>query len=152
MPLTAEELVQYYAFQKARHTEVPEGDVLIVGADTVVWKDRIMGKPKDEAEALAMMRSLSGATHLVLTGVCLFLPDRGIAHCFREISEVTFTPLSEDFLSAYVKTEEPYDKAGAYAIQEWIGHAGITRIDGSYFNVMGLPIHRVYEALQQHRP
>lgn len=144
MELTAAELVQYYAFQKARHAEAPEGDVLVVGADTVVWKDRIMGKPVDEEEALSMMRSLSGTTHLVLTGVCLHLPATGITRCFKEVSEVSFAPLSEAFLTAYVKTKEPYDKAGAYAIQGTLGQY-LTGLTGDRTNVIGFPMERFKE-------
>ena len=138
------------------HRPLREGEILLT-ADTMVIlpatpgrPGEILGKPRDREDAFRMLRDLSGREHHVSTGVTL--RDVHGMQTFTDTTRVWFKELSEAEIAYYVDTYRPYDKAGAYGVQEWIGHAGITRIDGSYFNVMGLPIHRVYEALQQHRP
>lgn len=124
-----------------------EGEVLLT-ADTVVILDgRILGKPADEAEARVMLRRLSGRTHTVVTGVTLSTPSRRIS--FSESTMVRFDPMTDAEIDLYVDTFRPLDKAGAYGIQEWIGAVGIKGIDGSFYNVMGLPVHAVYTRLVQ---
>lgn len=123
-------------------------DEIIITADTVVIVgDEILGKPVDEADAHRMLRLLSGRTHQVTTGVCIVAKEW--ERRFAVTTDVTFKTLSDEEIRYYVDTFKPFDKAGAYAIQEWIGYAGITRIEGSYFNVVGFPVQRVYEALRR---
>ena len=104
-----------------------------------------MGKPVDDADAKRMLRELSGKTHQVITGVCLTTQKK--QHSFSVTTDVTFKELSDDEIDYYVSNYHPLDKAGAYGIQEWIGYIGVTSLQGSYFNVMGLPVQRIYEAL-----
>ena len=126
--------------------DVPEYEILIT-ADTLVMVDNtILGKPKDEKEAFDMLRLLSNKTHTVATGVCVKTSDKSIS--FTDVTEVCFKELSDEEINYYVSQFKPFDKAGSYGIQEWIGYIGITSIKGSYFNVMGLPVHRVYENIQ----
>ena len=134
------------------HRPLQEGEILIT-ADTMVIlppqgerPGEILGKPKDRADALRMLRDLSGRAHHVTTAVTLRSLSR--EETFDVTTQVWFKPLTEEEIAYYVDTYKPYDKAGAYAIQEWIGHVGITRIEGSYFNVVGFPVQRVYEKLQ----
>jgi septum formation protein len=123
------------------------GEVLIT-ADTVVWLDgRVMGKPHDEAEAEAMLTALAGRTHQVYTAVCLRWQQG--SRRFVCGTDVTFAPLKPEQIHYYVQHYRPLDKAGAYGIQEWIGYVGVQRIEGSYFNVMGLPVQRLYTELQR---
>lgn len=135
------------------HRPLKENEILIT-ADTMVIlppaggkPGEILGKPKDREDACRMLRDLSGREHHVTTAVTL--RDANHEETFDVTTEVWFKPLSEEEISYYVDTYKPFDKAGAYAIQEWIGHIGITRIEGSYFNVVGFPVQRVYEALQR---
>jgi len=127
------------------HRELAPREVLIT-ADTLVFLDeRILGKPHDAEEARQMLRSLSGRTHTVTTGVALRTRER--IHCFSDTTEVDFKPLTEAEIAYYIEKYRPFDKAGAYGVQEWIGYTGITGIRGSYFNVMGLPVQRLYTEL-----
>ena len=135
------------------HRPLQEGEILIT-ADTMVIlpplgdsPGEILGKPKDRADAVRMLRDLSGRKHHVTTAVTLRSLSR--EETFDVTTEVWFKALSEEVIDYYVVSFRPYDKAGAYAIQDWIGHVGITRIEGSYFNVVGFPVQRVYEALQR---
>lgn len=122
-----------------------DGEVLIT-ADTVVWlKGKLMEKPKSETEACAMLRELSGMTHQVYTAVCLRSAYDSTSFVCE--SDVTFAQLTDEQIRYYVQTYKPLDKAGGYGIQEWIGYVGIEGIRGSYFNVMGLPVRRLYAAL-----
>ena len=122
-------------------------DELVITADTVViLGDEVMGKPHDEADAKRMLSELSGRTHQVATGVTLSTRQRQVS--FSVVTNVTFKQLSSDEIDYYVRTYHPMDKAGAYGIQEWIGYIGVTALEGSYFNVMGLPVQRIYEALK----
>ncbi|MBR1549361.1 MAG: septum formation protein Maf [Bacteroidales bacterium] len=131
--------------------ELIAGDDILVAADTVVvLGDKVLGKPADRNEALAMLRSLSGNQHAVYTGVCLRTATRTLS--FTEKTDVFFRQLSDEELAYYVDNYRPFDKAGAYGIQEWIGMVGISRIEGCYYNVMGLPVSRVYEAIRQLNP
>ncbi|MBI9035277.1 MAG: septum formation protein Maf [Bacteroidales bacterium] len=126
-------------------TEISEKDILIT-ADTVVLIDgEILGKPKDRNDAESMIRKLSGNKHEVITGVCI--KTKKLQHVFSSISQVFFKDISEHEISYYLDHYKPYDKAGSYGIQEWIGYIAIERIEGSYFNVMGLPVHQLYEEL-----
>lgn len=125
-------------------------DELLITADTIVYLDnRVIGKPKDEDEAIRMLHTLSGRTHKVITGVSLSTTQQ--TRAFAAVSLVTFAPLSEEEIDYYVHTFHPLDKAGAYGVQEWIGMVGVKRIEGSYFNVMGLPVQRLYEELRHLR-
>ena len=119
---------------------------IVLTADTVVvCNEQILGKPIDEADAQRMLQMLSGKTHRVITGVTLLV--EGNSKSFSVATDVTFKPLSATEIDYYIRTFKPFDKAGAYGIQEWIGYIGVTAINGSYFNVMGLPVQRIYEEL-----
>ncbi len=119
---------------------------LIITADTVVIVgNEILGKPANNDEAKEMLRKISGRKHQVVTGVCLTTMEK--QHCFSVSTDVTFKNLTEKEIEYYVETYSPLDKAGAYGIQEWIGYVGVTALEGSYFNVMGLPVQRIWEEL-----
>ena len=127
------------------HRDLAPGEVLIT-ADTLVFLDQqILGKPRSREEAAGMLRALSGRTHTVTTGVALRTREK--IHTFSDTTEVDFKPLSDEEIDWYIEKYRPYDKAGAYGVQEWIGYIGITAIRGSYFNVMGLPVQRLYTEL-----
>lgn len=134
------------AKSKGFHRPLEDDEVLIT-ADTMVFCGRdIMGKPKDRDDAVHMLRRLSGNTHIVVTGVYIRTNAKGQG--FACTSEVTFKKLEDSEIEYYIDRYRPYDKAGAYGIQEWIGYAGITSINGSYYNIMGLPVQRLYTALK----
>ena len=123
-------------------------DEMIITADTVVvCEGKILGKPKDAKEAMEMLRLLSGKTHIVTTGVTIATKEKRTS--FSSVSYVTFADLTDDEIRFYVDTFHPFDKAGAYGIQEWIGAVAVAKIDGSFYNVMGLPVHRLYQALKE---
>lgn len=147
--LSMEEVPVYIARSKAdAYRPLMQPDELIITADTIVWLDGVvMGKPKDEKEACDMLRRLSGQTHQVVTGVCLTTIDR--QQSFATVTDVTFDRLTEEEITHYVSRYQPMDKAGAYGIQEWIGYVGVRSIKGSYFNVVGLPIQRLYQELKR---
>ena len=147
--LSEVETAAYIARAKAdAYRGVMLADELIITADTIVWLDGVvMGKPKDEEEACDMLRRLSGQTHQVVTGVCLTTIDR--QQSFATVTDVTFDRLTEEEITHYVSRYQPMDKAGAYGIQEWIGYVGVRSIKGSYFNVVGLPIQRLYQELKR---
>ena len=127
------------------HRELRPDEVLIT-ADTLVFLDeKVLGKPRDAEDAAAMLRALSGRTHAVITGMAL--RTCGKTHTFSDTTEVDFKTLSEHEIRYYIEQYRPFDKAGAYGIQEWIGYVGITAIRGSYFNVMGLPVQKLYTEL-----
>lgn len=126
--------------------EIPEKTIVITADTVVAGNERVLGKPENSAEAKEMLRMLSGRSHEVITGVNL--KSRIKEKAFSVSTKVFFKELSEDEVDYYVSNYEPLDKAGAYGIQEWIGFAGITRIEGSYFNVVGLPVHALYEELK----
>ncbi len=132
----------------AAYLQTMSVDELIITADTVVVASgEILGKPADASDAHRMLRLLSGTTHQVITGVCLTTTDHQVA--FSVTTDVTFKDLSDEEIHYYIDHYRPYDKAGAYGIQEWIGYIGVTGLHGSYFNVMGLPIQRIYEELRK---
>ena len=123
-------------------------DELVITADTIVWLDgKALGKPVDESEAFAMIRNMSGKTHSVYTGVTI--TTKNVQHSFVAQSDVTFAELADDEIEYYIAKYRPMDKAGAYGAQEWIGYIGMLNIVGSYFNVMGLPVQRLYSELKQ---
>jgi len=120
---------------------------LVITADTIVWIDnRVLNKPADADEALEMLRLLNGNTHDVFTAVCLRTTER--EELLWDCTRVHFAHLSEEELRHYIEHYKPYDKAGSYGAQDWIGLVGIDRLEGSYFNVMGLPVHKLYSALK----
>ena len=142
-------VAQYIAGKKADayRTALNESD-LVITADTVVIVDNeILGKPRDEQDAKAMLRRISGRSHKVVTGVCLLTP--GNRREFSVSTDVTFKSLTDEEIDYYVEHYRPLDKAGAYGIQEWIGYVGVTALNGSYFNVMGFPVQRIYSELMK---
>lgn len=143
------EIPAYIARSKAdAYRSLMQPDELIITADTIVWLEgEVMGKPADAEDARRMLRALSGQTHQVITGVCLTTSDAQKA--FSTVTDVTFCCLSEEEIAYYVERYRPMDKAGSYGIQEWIGFVGVESISGSYFNVMGLPIQRLYTELKK---
>ena len=145
--LSVEEVSQYIAREKARVYIVGKDEVLLTADTVVVLGNEIMGKPHDEADAMRMLRQLRGKTHQVITGVCLTTNDKQVT--FADVTDVSFADLTDEEIKYYVDNFRPLDKAGAYGIQEWIGLAGVTGINGSYFNVVGLPVHRVYAELKK---
>lgn len=147
--LKGEEIPMYISRKKADAYRNTMGeDELIITADTVVYiHGKVLGKPKSLEEAQEMLRELSGDTHQVITGVCL--TTREIQRTFSAMTQVTFDTLTEDEIEFYVKTYQPLDKAGAYGVQEWIGFVGVSKLEGSYFNVMGLPVQRLYQELKK---
>lgn len=146
--LPTKDIAEYISKKKAAaYRETMAVDELVITADTiVVLGSQVMGKPHDADEACYMLRQLSGQTHQVITGVTLTTKDRQMS--FSVETDVTFKTLSDEEIDYYVIHYCPFDKAGAYGIQEWIGHIGVTGMSGSYFNVMGLPVQRIYEALK----
>lgn len=127
--------------------QLGNNDILIT-VDTVVWcRGEIFGKPTDKNDAVRMLKSISNNIHEVLTGVCLRSVNK--QHDFVVSSMVSFKALTDDEINFYINNYQPYDKAGAYGIQEWIGFVGLERIEGSYFNVMGLPVQRLYTELEK---
>ena len=146
--LAMEEIPVYLARLKAKPFEGRLNDSqLVITADTIVWhKGKVLGKPTDEMEAAQMLNSLSDNEHQVVTGVCLKSVQK--EKSFFSVSNVAFKKLTKDEIEYYITNYKPYDKAGAYGIQEWIGHIGVTHIEGSFFNVMGLPVQKLYMELQ----
>lgn len=123
-------------------------DEILVTADTMVLcSDEIMGKPTDRADAIRMVQKLQNNRHSVLTGVCIRSLEKEV--CFTATTDVFFDELSQEEIEYYVDTYRPFDKAGAYGVQEWVGYAGIKRIEGSYFNVVGLPVQMLYQKLKE---
>ena len=147
--LKREEVALYLCEHKANaFVEELSEDTIVITADTIVClDDLIINKPEDAQEAYAMLRKLSGRKHDVYTGVCISSGTKRTS--FFVQSSVYFKQLSDDEINHYIEHYKPFDKAGAYGIQEWIGFIGIEKIEGSYFNVMGLPIKQVYEAVMQ---
>ena len=145
--LKYDEIPAYIAEQKSVHYkgELEPGDILIT-SDTIVAIDGdILGKPKDKTEAIKMLRELSGRTHHVVTGVCLRSTDKTLT--FSDTCQVTFDILSDEDIEYYIDNFKPFDKAGAYGIQEWIGLSNIKSITGSVYTVIGLPVQQLYKAL-----
>lgn len=147
--LPAADVAPYLSALKASaYAGVPrEGEILVTADTVVICEGRILGKPSDERQAIDMLAMLSGKTHEVVTGVTLMSPDKTIT--FSETTCVTFDTLTPDTIARYVDRYRPFDKAGAYGIQEWIGCIGISRINGCYYNVMGIPLHALYRHFSQ---
>lgn len=145
--LPAAEVAAFLSALKSNAYPEPldEEDILITADTTVVVDERVLGKPADREEAYEMLRAMSGRSHRVYTGVTLRSKSR--LHTFSVESEVTFREISDEEILYYIDNYRPYDKAGAYGIQEWIGYVAIERIEGSFYNVMGLPIQRLYTEL-----
>ena len=150
MPL--EQVAEYIAGEKAAaYKPLMADDELIITADTIViagdcnCAPTVLGKPRDKADAVRMLHLLSGRTHRVVTGVCLMA--KGRERHFSAVTDVTFKQLSDEEIDYYLEKYRPYDKAGAYGVQEWIGYVGVSAIAGSFYNVMGFPVQRVYNEL-----
>ena len=146
--LPVSEIPQYISRKKAQaYMSTLADEELVITADTVVVvDDEVLGKPSCRDEAIGMLHQLSNRSHQVITGVCM--TTRTKQHSFNVTTHVTFKKLTDDEIAYYVDRYQPYDKAGAYGIQEWIGYIGVTSLEGSYFNVMGLPVQRIYTELQ----
>jgi len=143
------DIPMYLAEKKAKaYISKMKNNTLLITADTIVWHEgKVLGKPVDENDARKMLQTLSGKTHQVITGVCIStLKHKKIFHV---ISEVRFSRLSPIEIDYYLENYQPYDKAGSYGVQEWIGYVGVEHINGSYFNVMGLPVQRLYNELKR---
>ena len=147
--IAAEEVAPYLSALKshAYPNTLEYNDILITADTVVVLNGKVLGKPTNEAEAYAMLSELSGSEHTVITGVTLRSADR--EHTFASSSTVRFAELSEEQIAYYIEQYRPMDKAGAYGIQEWIGYIGINGLEGSFYNVMGLPTQRLYSALKE---
>jgi septum formation protein len=146
--LSGAAIAEYLANKKALQfkNEISDNDIVIT-ADTIVWCDnKVMDKPADNKEAFEILRTISGKTHDVITGVT-FLSNHGV-HTFSETTRVTFDHLSDEEINFYIQEFKPFDKAGGYGIQEWIGLVGIISIEGSYFNVVGLPVQKLFAELK----
>lgn len=137
----------YIAKEKAdAYLSMMKPEELMITADTIVWLDgKVLGKPGDREDALQMLRDMSGRTHEVFTGVCITTTEW--QHSFTARTEVRFSELSEEEMAYYVDKYHPMDKAGAYGVQEWIGFIGVENISGSYYNIMGLPVQKLYREL-----
>lgn len=145
--LKAGEITNYLAELKANafEGELNDNEILIT-SDTIVWhNDKALGKPKDKEDAFAILKSLSNVTHEVITSVCFKTKNK--TELISEITKVTFNPLTDAVIDYYLEHYKPFDKAGAYGIQEWIGFIGVAKVEGSYTNVMGMPTDKVFEYL-----
>lgn len=146
--LTPYEISEHIAQQKASAFQQPENNKLIITADTVVaFRNSILGKPADAKEAFEMLRLLSNNTHEVITGICL--RNATGTHTFHAITKVTFDRIDNETIYQYINKSKPFDKAGAYGIQEWFGMIAVKHIEGSYFNVMGLPVQQLIQKITQ---
>lgn len=147
--LNGEQIARYIASEKAGTFKNGLSDnEIVITADTIVWcNNHVLGKPSDYDEAVSILKEISGNTHEVITGVTILSSTKEIT--FSESTKVTFEPISDDEIRYYVDNFKPYDKAGAYGIQEWIGIAACSHIDGSYFNVVGLPVQRLRLELEK---
>lgn len=145
--LQGSEITDYLADLKSKaFTNLKEND-LVITSDTIVWlENKALEKPKNEAEAFAMLKKISGKKHEVITSISL--KSAYFQKIINDTTEVFFKELSEEEINFYIKNYQPFDKAGGYGIQEWIGFVAIEKIEGSYFNVMGLPVHKLYKELQ----
>lgn len=145
--LPTKDIAEYISRKKASAYNAKDDEIIITADTIVVLGDEVMGKPKDTDDAKRMLRALSGKTHQVITGCCLKSKTKE-TH-FSVTTDVTFKSLTDDEIDYYITTFKPFDKAGSYGIQEWIGYIGVTEIKGSYFNVVGFPVQRIYQALNE---
>ena len=143
--LESEQVPVYISQKKAAAYDITEGNMLITADTVVVCGNEILGKPKNAEQAAEMLRKLSGCTHTVTTGVTMKTCNRQVS--FPVTTKVTFRELTDEEINYYITNYRPFDKAGAYGVQEWIGYIAVTRLEGSYFNVMGLPVQRIYDEL-----
>jgi septum formation protein len=146
--LTGEEIARFVAYEKAASfkNELSE-DEIVIAADTIVWcNNKVLGKPVDQQDAIRILKEISGNTHEVITGVSIRSQSKDFT--FSDSTKVSFEALTDEEISYYIDKYKPYDKAGAYGIQEWIGIIACSHIDGSYFNVVGLPVQMLYKELQ----
>ena len=145
--LPATQIAKYIAHKKAEanRTIMAKNEMIITDDTIVVVDDMVMGKPTDDADAIRMLSTLSGKTHKVITGVCITTLNKQTV--FDVTTGVTFKTLTDEEINYYITHFHPTDKAGAYGIQEWIGYIGVTGLEGSYYNVMGLPVQRIYDEL-----
>jgi septum formation protein len=148
LTLPAAEIPLYIAKEKADEyrSQLTDKDLLITADTVVILGEDVLGKPVDNQDAFRMLRLLSGKTHQVVTGVCIITNQRQSE--FSVSTDVSFDELSDSEIEYYIKTYSPMDKAGAYGIQEWIGHVAVSSLNGSYFNVMGFPVQRIYKELK----
>lgn len=145
--LVRQEITDYLALLKAEAFDTVADDEIIITSDTIVWHNgKALGKPVDFDDAVSILKSLSDATHEVVTSVCFRSKDK--TDVIHEVTRVTFHPLTDDEIRFYVEEFKPFDKAGAYGIQDWIGLVGVARIEGSYANVMGMPVDKVFHYLK----
>lgn len=147
--LSVFDVAPYLSIKKARsfeETELPENYMIITADTVVIANDMILGKPKDEDDARNMLRLLSGKKHSVVTGVTIRTKEK--TKTFSATSKVSFDILDDEDIEYYVNSFKPFDKAGSYGIQEWIGYIAVNSVEGSYFNVMGLPTHKLYQMLK----
>ena len=148
--LPTAEIAEYMAKGKSFGHRALADDELLITSDTIVLipdMDLVLGKPSDRSDAIAMLESLSGRKHVVETGVCIRTNRKCVS--FTAFSDVYFKSLTREEIEYYVDHCRPYDKAGSYGVQEWMGYAGITKIEGSFYNVMGLPVQRLYDELMK---
>lgn len=147
--LNARDVPEFLAVEKgkAHLSQLNENELVITSDTVVICENEILGKPKDRPQAMAMLQKLSGKSHAVVTGVCLTTTQKTVS--FSDTTTVHFKTLSEAQINYYIDTYKPFDKAGGYGIQEWIGYVGISAIEGSYFNVMGLPVARLFDVLEE---
>lgn len=146
--LMADKVAEYLAVEKNKAHREAFDEGLILTADTVViFTDKILGKPKDENEARQVLKILSGKIHQVMSGVCISSEDKQIS--FSNLTEVKFRELDDEEIDHYIKIAPPLDKAGSYGIQDWIGLIGVEWIQGSFYNVVGLPVDQVYKVLKE---
>jgi septum formation protein len=147
--MSMKEIPEFLAKKKSdNYTDILDHKTIIITADTIVWfRNKVVGKPTDIEDAKHIIGRLSGNTHTVVTGVCL--RTKGKIKIFNSVSEVHFTKLAQSEINYYIDNYKPFDKAGAYGIQEWIGYVGIEKIEGSFYNVMGLPVQRLYHELSE---
>jgi len=146
--INIEEIALYLAKEKAAafENEIDENTIIITADTTVCVENEILNKPTDNEDAKRMLKKLSGKTHKVITGVCIYSIKKKVS--FSVQTEVSFKNLSDDEIHYYIQNYKPFDKAGSYGIQEWIGFVAVEHINGSYFNVMGFPVHKIYLELQ----
>lgn len=147
--LQGEEIPVYISKVKAgAYLSTMKDDEMVITADTIVYTNgKVLGKPASREDAIDMLKELSGHSHQVITGVCITTKD--FQKSFASVTDVTFDSLSDEEIDYYIDKYKPYDKAGAYGIQEWIGYIGVSSIEGSYFNVMGLPVQKLYKELKK---
>jgi septum formation protein len=147
--LKAEDIALYLARKKAEAYSLPiEKDEILLTADTIVWvNDHVLNKPADEAEAYSMLREICGTVHTVYTGVCLRTASELVV--FYDSSEVFIKRLTDDEIWHYIRNYKPFDRAGSYGIQDWFGYVAVEKIQGCFYNVMGLPVSKLYDELKK---